>query len=188
MPQYVWKGCQLDFSFTGIAANGPEPATSWENIIFSRTFTTSILYAGNSVRWAWGGLWFAVVGVGRVALGYGEGSVNGVVCDHKQGGRCCRVGLVVVIVGLWSREESVGYVACDHKRVLDRCSRVGPVAAIGGLWMVPLAPAPLLATAETEARSLGSHRFPPVRKPGDEPWAKAMECGGGSWRWGFLFL
>ncbi len=37
--------------------------------------------------------------------------------------------------------------------------------------MVILVPAPLLATAETEARSLGRHRFLSVREPGDEPWA-----------------
>ncbi|MCP4536532.1 MAG: hypothetical protein GY832_05245, partial [Chloroflexi bacterium] len=29
--------------------------------------------------------------------------------------------------------------------------------------MITLVPAPSLATAETEERSLGSHRFPPVR-------------------------
>ncbi len=48
------------------------------------------------------GLGRAVVGVGRVALGYGGGSVGGVVCDHRRGDeRCCWIGFVVVIGGLW---------------------------------------------------------------------------------------
>ncbi|MCP4536501.1 MAG: hypothetical protein GY832_05085, partial [Chloroflexi bacterium] len=46
-----------------------------------------------------------------------------------------------------------------------RCRRVGLVVVVAGLWMVILAPAPLLAPTETEARSLGWHRFLTVRKP-----------------------
>ncbi|MCP4540316.1 MAG: hypothetical protein GY832_24520 [Chloroflexi bacterium] len=44
-----------------------------------------------------------------------------------------------------------------------RCRWVGFVVVIAGLWLVTLAPAPSLATAETEGRSLGWHRFSPVR-------------------------
>ncbi len=59
----------------------------------------------------------------------------------------------------------MGGVVCGHKQMLDRCCWVGLVAVIAGLWVVILAPAPLLATAETEARSLGWHRFLPREKP-----------------------
>ncbi|MCP4536445.1 MAG: hypothetical protein GY832_04795 [Chloroflexi bacterium] len=43
--------------------------------------------------------------------------------------------------------------------------------------MVTLAPAPSLTTAETEERSLGWHRFPPVREPGNELRAERWNAG-----------
>ncbi|MCP4543328.1 MAG: hypothetical protein GY832_39950 [Chloroflexi bacterium] len=57
---------------------------------------------------------------------------------------------------------------------------VGLVAVIGSLWLVPLAIAPSLATAETEDRSLGRHRFLPVQNLVMNLVPRAMECGGGA--------
>ncbi|MCP4536607.1 MAG: hypothetical protein GY832_05625 [Chloroflexi bacterium] len=65
--------------------------------------------------------------------------------------------------GMRGGEGSVDGVVCGHKRVFDHCYRVGLVVVSAGLWVMVLAPAPVFATAETEDRFLGLHRFLPVQ-------------------------